>query len=146
MKTICSLLLFCALACTSCNQHLPAFPDIFVGSWQMDDPELKSYDVWEKTSDTVYSGKSYTMGIQKEKLALVKDGDDWYYISLVEGQNNGEPIAFKLIKQTKSKFIFENKQHDFPKQIEYNFRSENNLVVYLRGNGKEYEQYFNRQP
>lgn len=85
------------------------------------------------------------MNTQKEELALMQNGNDWYYVALVKGENNDQPIPFKLIKQTKSKFIFENKEHDFPKQIEYNFRSENNLVVYIRGNGKEFEQYFDRQ-
>ena len=137
--------LVCIILLISCNQNLKPFPDIFVGNWNMDDPELKSYDVWTKVNDSLYSGKSFTMNTQKEELALIQNGNDWYFVALVKGENNDQPIPFKLIKQTKSKFIFENKEHDFPKQIEYNFRSENNLVVYIRGNGKEFEQYFDRQ-
>lgn len=118
---------------------------MFVGNWSMDNPELKSFEVWTKVNDTLYSGKSFTMNIQKEELSLMKNGNDWYYVVLINGQNNDEPIPFKLIKQTSSKFIFENKAHDFPQQIEYNFRSEKNLVVYLRANGKQFELYFDKQ-
>ncbi len=117
---------------------------MFVGTWNSDNPELKSNEVWTKINDSIYSGKSFTMNIQKEELELIRKGNNWYYIVLINGQNNDEPIPFKLIKQTNSKFIFENKAHDFPQLIEYNFRSANNLVVYLRANGKEYEEYFNK--
>lgn len=140
---------FCVLACflllNACNQNLGKFPEMFVGNWSMDNPELKSFEVWTKVNDTLYSGKSFTMNIQKEELSLMKNGNDWYYVVLINGQNNDEPIPFKLIKQTSSKFIFENKAHDFPQQIEYNFRSEKNLVVYLRANGKQFELYFDKQ-
>jgi hypothetical protein len=143
MKKI-SYLIICFLLLNACNQNLGKFPEMFVGNWSMDNPELKSFDVWKKVNDTLFIGKSYTLNILKEEIGLMKNGNDWYYISLVEGQNDGKAIPFKLIKQTKSKFIFENKEHDFPKQIEYNFRSANNLVVYLRSKNKEYELYFNK--
>ena len=128
----------------SCNSNIGKFPEMFVGNWNSDNPELNSNEVWTKINDSIYSGKSFTMNIQKEELELIRKGNNWYYIVLINGQNNDEPIPFKLIKQTNTKFIFENKAHDFPQLIEYNFRSANNLIVYLRANGKEYEEYFNK--
>lgn len=138
-------LLFSLFLLNACNQKLEKFPDLFVGNWNMDNPELKSYDVWTKVNDSFYSGKSFTMNVQKEELALLKKDTNWYFIVLINGQNSEPPVPYKLIKQTNSKFIFENKMHNFPKEIEYNFRSANNLVVYLRADGKEFEQYFDKQ-
>ncbi|HUM50725.1 MAG TPA: DUF6265 family protein [Chitinophagales bacterium] len=137
-------ILSCLFLLNSCNSNIGRFPEMFVGTWNSDNPELKSNEVWTKINDSIYSGKSFTMNIQKEELELIRKGNNWYYIVLINGQNNDEPIPFKLIKQTNTKFIFENKAHDFPQLIEYNFRSANNLIVYLRANGKEYEEYFNK--
>lgn len=92
---------------------------------------------WLPVSDNMLVSKSYTVKemdtVLKETVRLdFKDGDI-YYSPIVLNQNDGKEVRFKLINIDNSKFVFENKEHDFPQQIIYQF-SKNKLNVVINGN------------
>ncbi len=69
---------------------------------------------------------------QQESVSLfLKDGRI-YYTPVVEGNEN-EPVPFTLINIDKNKFIFQNKEHDFPQRIIYELKSGNELIATIEG-------------
>ena len=136
------LLLLSSLVIIACNTYHAKFPDDFVGKWKMDMDGINSVDKWTKINDTVYVAESFLEGNKTESIILYKKENVWYYVPTVFLENNGQPEKFKLIESTSNKFVFENKEHDFPQRFIYRFRSSKDLVVSLNGNGKQEDIYY----
>ena len=108
------------------------------GTWMM---RVKSgtvlFECWQKENDTLLHGKSYMLrGIEmksQENVSLVYNKEGVFYMPVVEKQNNGKAISFKLASSTANEFVFENPQHDFPKRIVYTIVSEDVLHAYVDG-------------
>lgn len=109
-------------------------PEFLVGTWLSEDQN--TYEHWDKLSSTSMKGYSYEVkkGEIKvnEYLDLVQRKDGTFYIPTVIGQNNGNPVEFKLTSSD-SAFIFENTGHDFPKKICYKKLSSNEIYVQVLG-------------
>lgn len=94
-----------------------------LGKWQTDYKENLQYEEWHKISPVKYQGMSYKVNnsdtIISERLMLIIEGENIFYTPTVFNQNNALPIKFKLSKLDKNYVSFENKEHDFPKKIEY---------------------------
>lgn len=93
-----------------------------LGTWmQKESADAISYEQWEKTSDTRYAGRAFTVvgsdTAFSESIELVVDGQDIYYKPNVS--HNAGPVPFKMIEFSGQKAIFENPAHDFPKTIVY---------------------------
>ena len=142
MKTHNRLLLLLSLLIVACNTYQAKFPDDFAGKWKMDMEGINSVDIWTKINDTVYVAESFLEDNKTESIILYKKENYWYYVPTVFLQNNGQPVKFKLIESTRNKFVFENKEHDFPKRVIYHFRSATDMVVTLNGNGKQEDIYY----
>ena len=136
------LLLLSSLVIIACNTYHAKFPDDFVGKWKMDMDGINSVDKWTKINDTVYVAESFLEDNKTESIILYKKENVWYYVPTVFLENNGQPEKFKLIESTSNKFVFENKEHDFPQRFIYRFRSSKDLVVSLNGNGKQEDIYY----
>jgi hypothetical protein len=57
----------------------------------------------------------------------------------VSNQNNQQPVYFKLISKEDGRYIFENKEHDFPQRVIYHLVSNDAVHARIEGvrNGQE---------
>ncbi len=108
-----------------------------VGEWTMPFKNGELVEKWEKQFNKKLTGETFYINgneeESQEKIDLVLSAGRIYYSSIVSGQNDGESIPFTLIGMDKNKFIFENKEHDFPQRIIYELRSPNELVASIEG-------------
>lgn len=120
-------------------QSVKANFDWLIGTWAgIENNETEqSFEVWEKIGEGVYEGIGYSLENGDttfvEKLSIADIYGVPHYTADVPG-NNG-PVSFVMIKVTKSGFICANLEHDFPKQIEYQFEH-NDLKATISGDGK----------
>ena len=109
-----------------------------VDHWIATDGESKSYEHWEKTNETLFTGGSETIKngdtVFSEKLKIELIDGNIYYIADVS--HNPAPVKFKLTKLTDSEAVFENPEHDFPKKISYK-QVDGNLHASIEGPGKD---------
>lgn len=87
--------------------------------------------------------------IINEKVALTNTKEGIFYTSMVEDQNNKQPVAFKMTKAENNVFVFENPGHDFPKRIVYKFINTDSLQAFVDDGRDESEKrqvfYYKRQ-
>ncbi len=124
------IFLIVAIVTTNLSFAQSDFPDFLKGTWKMENKE--NYEHWDKLNDEKLKGFSYKLKEGKmfvsEYLEITQKSNEIIYNATVINQNKGQGIDFKLVK-TDSTFIFENPNHDFPKQIIYKKLSENELFV-----------------
>ena len=120
--------------------------DWLIGSWiRSNDTEGNiTYEHWSKNSSTEYTGSGCTLinndTIFKENLRLVKTGKKWYLE--VTGVNEN-PTLFHIINHSKTSFECENKNNEFPKNIEYALR-DNMLLAKISDGETEISFSFDR--
>ena len=138
MKTITLLLIaFCGTRIGFC-QSLKDFKWL-EGKWERHNvkPGTTAFEVWEKTKGG-YIGQGISLKgadtVFVEKLSLIEKEGELYYVADVE--HNPEPTFFKITSITKSGFVSENPQHDFPKKIEYMLEENRMTVVISDGEQK----------
>ncbi len=125
------LLLPLLLSCSSPMSDL----ELILHEWSGEQGGANFTERWEKVSDTEYKGTGVgKMGedtVFKEFLKIEQLGEEVFYVA---NPNNEGPVHFKLTSQKNNMFTFEKPDHDFPKTIIYNFKSEDSLLVQLLGN------------
>jgi hypothetical protein len=148
----CYLLLFSFMifACSSPEVKESAISKDFFsrlpGKWQLE--KSTTIEKWEKDGEllkaTVYKplGKE---SLVSEKIRLTEREGEIFYEATVRGQNEEKPVSFKLIESSKERVVFENKTHDFPQRITYQFTSDDQMVATIEGrlNGKPEKHKFN---
>lgn len=140
------------IVCLGSCQSLSAQKDVatlewLVGTWKRTDIKNKSaHERWVKVSANELQGWGVTQSgedttfVEKLKI-LPKDGEVYYVADVIENPN---PVFFKIISLSEQGFTCENKEHDFPKKIEY-FRKESSLTVVISGDGRQIEFEFIKQ-
>lgn len=120
-----------------------------VGNWYSESSKLKIKESWIEVSSKSFEGAGETYSIPKkgvvsaETLRLVEMSGEIFYIAKVA--SNDLPVSFKLTHCTNKTAMFENPQHDFPKRINYELTSENDLSVFVSGeNGKGFSINFTK--
>lgn len=119
-----------------------------LGGWQNNSPEGSATEVWEKQNDSTFTGKSYFVvgkdTVSYETISLEQHGKELFYIPIVKGQNNGQPVKFTLTALTSKQLVFENPKHDFPQKISYTQLTTDSLLAEISGTieGKENSQKF----
>lgn len=140
--------------CT-CTAHAQAFTEIqfkplhsLVGTWKMETARGVLYEAWQLSSNHQLAGKSYrirnTDTVLLEQVDLrFKDGNI-LYIPVVRGQNNEQPVIFRLISITDDRYVFENKEHDYPQRVIYSILSKDSVHARIEGtkNGKDMSSDF----
>jgi len=122
--------------------------DWLIGSWirNNDKEENITYEYWSKSSSTEYIGLGCTLHnsdtIFKENLRLLKTGEKW---NLEVSGVNENPTRFLILSHSKSSFECENKNNDFPKNIEYALR-DNMLLAKISDGETEISFTFDRMP
>jgi len=97
--------------------------DWLLGEWERLNEEegKKTFENWEKTSETEYSGIGFTMQsedtIKQEKIRLIKTRGEWNLTVKVPEET--ESITFKMTNHSENEFTCKNKEIDFPNKIIY---------------------------
>lgn len=108
-----------------------------VGEWENKMPEGNLTETWIKANDSTFTGKTLFIKekdtIHNEEIVLSQKGETLYYTPTVIGQNNDEPIEFKMTNSTENEFVFENPKHDYPQKIVYKKLNSTNLVATISG-------------
>ena len=119
------LLLFPALISA---QDINSATDLSSLDWLADTWEAKSgnsiiVEKWEIISPSTFEGLAYVQKSgsgkpdSQESLRMLHMKGEIFYLAKVD--HNEMPVPFRLVNWEPDKFIFENKNHDFPKQITY---------------------------
>ncbi|MEO7393813.1 MAG: DUF6265 family protein [Chitinophagaceae bacterium] len=117
--------------------------------WKMTTKKGVVCEEWKKMNKSYLQNKGYMVNgrdtIINERVALTRNGEVVFYTSTVEDQNNKQSIAFKTTSASSNTFVFENKEHDFPKRIVYQLISADSLHAFI-DDGLQYSlqiQHFN---
>jgi hypothetical protein len=107
---------------------------MFQGKWRMDIDNSESYEEWIIVNVTELKAAGYLIingdKVLNENIFIKKFENYWMYITLTENQT---PTMFVLKDYSDSKFVFENKEHDFPQKVTYEFHNKNKLTVTIEG-------------
>lgn len=109
-----------------------------VGQWESKTPEGLLTETWTKENDSTFSGQAYFIKNEKdtvhsESIVLAQVKEELIYRPTVKGQNNDEPIDFKLTSDVENSYTFENPKHDYPQKIVYKKTNETSLVATISG-------------
>jgi hypothetical protein len=118
------------------------------GTWKINTGNGSIIEQWQIANDSTLTGKSFfvkndTDTIPQETIELAFRNGNWHFMSTVQGQNNNQPVSFKVILLKGTEFISENPAHDFPQRIAYR-RIKDQLFASIEGkkNGKYSKQNF----
>lgn len=143
MKQFIYIILFSAILLAGCGdkkankQDTVAHFDWLNGSWAMKDAEGMVTEQWKHINDSLMEGSSdFIKGdslIPFEKIRMFRRGGDFYYEAKAAGQNNEQPVEFKLSSFSDSGFVAENPAHDFPKRITYRLVNKDSIHAFVDG-------------
>jgi hypothetical protein len=138
MKTLFILILFFANIIAQDESILKHFP----GQWKLQTDKQEMFEEWTLINDNELACVNYRInGTEKEiveNVTLKKFADYWAYVAIPAGHT---PTLFTLVEHTDDKFIFENKEHDFPQRIIYEFHPDGKLNAAIEGNtGGEFKR------
>jgi len=93
------------------------------GHWEQKRPDGVIVENWKVENDSTYSGEAYFINLKdtlhREAMKITQKEDDLLYSATVLGQNNDQPVEFKLNSDNIKTFDFENPTHDYPQKISY---------------------------
>lgn len=142
-----SIFTYIFLLCAGTAFAQDQFPGFLAGTWKVEG--RNTFENWVLESPDVLKGEGYEVRKNDahkttEYLSIAYKGKDIVYTATVPGQNKGKSVDFKLVRAD-SVFIFENKAHDFPKQIIYRRIGPNELKVKVTDGGlKSFTMIMNR--
>lgn len=107
------------------------------GRWEMKTAKGYIQEKWTRINDSTFEGVNYSINngvmILEERMKIVQNNEGIFFIATVTYQNKGLPVSFKLIQIKDGQFIFENKEHDFPKQVMYQIKGKDELLAFVNG-------------
>lgn len=111
----------------------------------------QSYESWQYLNDSLFRATAFTLRpngdtLITETIDLTVLNGAIYYVPTVKGQNDNQPVPFRLAEQTGTSWVFENLHHDFPKRIRYALDGHDTLRAQISGQGKEINFTFLRKP
>lgn len=109
-----------------------------IGQWEKTTPEGYLTETWSKVNDSTFSGQAYFIikekdTVHNETIILTQVNEELIYRPTVKGQNNDEPVDFKLTSDAENTFSFENPKHDYPQKIVYKKVNDKSLVATVSG-------------
>ncbi len=108
------------------------------GTWENKAQRGSIFENWKTGDDSTLIGRSYSIRNGKdtvvfETIQLRQRNGALYYVPIARGQNNNQPVPFKMTLLTKNQMVFENPEHDFPKRIIYKKSSDNRMDAAIEG-------------
>lgn len=145
MIIVLAIFLFAAAAASAQSFSDKDFKALYAlqGLWKMETARGAIYEEWYKKDENRLSGRSYridkTDTIIMEKIELYRQDNDIIYSPVVSDQNNRQAVPFKLISNADGRYVFENKEHDFPQRVIYHLVSKDAVDARIEGvrNGQE---------
>ena len=124
------------------------------GSWTMKKKNGGSImESWFPHNDSLMLGESMSFAITGhskvlENLRLAYKAGTYYYISKVNGQNDGKEVAFTITSHSEKGFVAEKPDHDFPKRITYELINKDSIHAFIDGGpsmpDKKSDYYYSR--
>jgi hypothetical protein len=121
-----------------------------LGTWQAEDDRTLTRESWSQVSPSTYEGlgevtrKESGKDGEVETLRLVEMSGGIYFIAKVS--HNELPVAFRAASCSDKVAVFENPEHDFPKQLAYRRAAVDRLVVEVSdGASRGFTLEFTRQ-
>ena len=107
------------------------------GKWKMNFDKNILTENWIKKNDTLLVSKSYLLtgkdSVLQESVELAFSKGKISYSVTVIGHFNQQLIVYNLVLVKNKIYTFENKEHDFPRQIIYDLNDEAILSVTING-------------
>lgn len=105
------------------------------GDWRMEKAGRVIDEHWMAPAGGVMLGMSRTVAkgkvVESEFIQIrVGPGGDLFYVALPSRQKEA---AFKLVAQSDTEVVFENKEHDFPQTIGYRLNADGSLLAWIEG-------------
>jgi hypothetical protein len=123
--------------------------DCLLGNWiNDDDTSAILFENWTNNIEGNYYGVSFILAkkdtIFFESIKLTNTDSGVFYSVSVRNQNDAETIHFKLVTTERNMFKFENKKHEFPQSISYQYKEPDTLNAWIEGtiNGKPRKESF----
>jgi hypothetical protein len=109
-----------------------------VGEWiNNEDTAALFFENWTKNNAGDFNGKSYVLANRDtvffESIMLRNLDSGTYYSVNVRNQNLNDIVDFKLVSSANRTFVFENKKHDFPQSITYQYKAPDTLIAWIEG-------------
>jgi hypothetical protein len=134
---ISSFLLLTQLVFSQSNP-IPTIQKWITGNWKTNLPKGYIIESWSAQNDSLLTSSSYIIkpngdSILQEKVNLEYRNGNTFFTPIVSGQNNEQPVVFKLISNKDNQLVFENPEHDFPQKIVYKLLSKNKILAWIEG-------------
>ena len=119
-----------------------------LGTWEMKTKRGSMYENWQTDNKDQFKGMSFMINGNDttvfERIRLVVEKKDIYYIPAVSNQNEGKEVRFKGTSISETELVFENPEHDFPQKIKYTLMASDSLVTEISAevNGEIKRQVF----
>jgi hypothetical protein len=105
-----------------------------VGKWEGDLDGMRYVEEWRKLDATTYEGTTVTSKGERvlgtEQIRITLFSDHWLYLANPGGQG---VTCFVRNSDDATTWIFENREHDFPKRIGYRLQGDA-LTAWIAGN------------
>lgn len=130
MKIFFVFVLFSASVLSQDDSIIKLFP----GKWKMISDKIEYYEEWKLINSNELTGIGFSIEevdtVLSEELYMQKFAEQWAYVAIPVNQ---AITLFALTEYSESKFIFENKEHDYPQRIIYEFIAYSNLNAATEG-------------
>ena len=143
------LLFFCALVIlASCQPELTRDFSFLEGSWKMKTSDSTYLlENWKKTDEQHYNALNYIVSdssgmVLSEEIEIEITDTGTYYKPTIEGINGGRPFMYKFISQDDKKYVFENKEYEFPRKIWYKVIDANNMQAGIENEAGDKKETF----
>ncbi|GAB4331760.1 MAG: hypothetical protein Kow00127_23710 [Bacteroidales bacterium] len=102
-----------------------------MGTWQAG--STTQFEIWKKSETGTPVGYSCDVStgdtVVFERLQIFRTDSFWIYRAKVSGQNNEQPVDFRMIYHSRDSVCFENQMHDFPQRLTYKLLNVDSMRV-----------------
>jgi len=128
------IIILLMLISISINPQDDSIIKLFPGKWKMNSDNIEYYEEWKIADEHELTGVGFSIEegdtVLSEELYLKKFAEQWAYVAIPVNQTI---TLFALTEYSESKFIFENKEHDYPQRIIYEFTADGKLNAATEG-------------
>jgi len=111
--------------------------DWLLGTWTNQSADTFSQETWSRENDSTFTAFSFIQIAEEtvfaETMALEQKGQSLLLTVATANEKNASPVTFNLISSEEKQFIFENRNHDFPKRITYTNPTKDSLHAWIEG-------------